>query len=93
MGVKLVLLTLREEHALRFFENRVLRRIFASKRDEVIGGWRELRNEELQNLCSLPRIIRMIKSRSMRWAGNVAHMRRRKIHAGFWWETQKERNS
>jgi hypothetical protein len=66
MGVKVVLLTLREEHRLRFFESKVLRRIFASKRDEVIGGWRELHNEKLHNLSSLPRIIRMIKSRRMR---------------------------
>jgi PAS domain-containing protein len=56
------------------FENRVLRRIFGWKRDEVIGGWRKLRNEELHNLFSLPSIIRMIKSKRMRWAGHVARM-------------------
>jgi hypothetical protein len=56
-------LTLREEHRLRVFENRVLRRIFGPKRGEVSGGWRKLHNEELHNLYSSPSIIRMIKSR------------------------------
>jgi hypothetical protein len=59
-------LTLREEHKLRVFENRVLRRIFGLKRDEVIGGWRKLYNEELHNLYSSPSIIRMIMSSTMR---------------------------
>jgi hypothetical protein len=54
------------------FENRVLRRIFGPKRDEVTEGWRKLHNEELHNLYFSPSIIRMIKSRRMRWAGNVA---------------------
>jgi hypothetical protein len=54
------------------FENRVLRRIFGSKRDGVIGGWRKLHNEELHNLYCLPSKIRIIKSRKMRWAGHVA---------------------
>jgi hypothetical protein len=58
--------TLREKHRLRVFENRVLRRIFGSERDEVTGGWRKLHNEELQRLSSSPSIIRMIKSRRMR---------------------------
>jgi hypothetical protein len=57
-----------------FFENRVLRRLFEPKRDEVTGGWRELHNEELHNLYSSPSIIRMIKSRRLRWAGHVALM-------------------
>jgi hypothetical protein len=65
-------LTLREGHRLRVFENRVLRRIFGSKRDDVMGDWRKLRNEELHNLHSSPNIIRMIKARRMRWAGHVA---------------------
>jgi hypothetical protein len=65
-------LTLREEHRLRVFENRVLRRIFGPKRDEVTGDWRKLHNEELHMLYSSPSIIRMIKSRRMRWAGHVA---------------------
>jgi hypothetical protein len=67
-------LTLREEHRLRLFENRMLRRIFGPKRDEVTGGWRKLHNEELHGLYSLPSIVRMIKARRMRWAGHVARM-------------------
>jgi hypothetical protein len=59
------------------FENRVLRRIFGPKRDEVIGGWRKLHNEELHNLYSSPSKIRMIESMRMRWAGHVARMGRR----------------
>jgi hypothetical protein len=66
-------LTLREERKLRVFENRVLRRIFGLKR-EVMGDWRKMHNEELHNLYFLPNIIRMIKSRRMRWAGHVARM-------------------
>jgi hypothetical protein len=56
------------------FENRVLRRIFGSRRDEVTGDWRKLHNEELHNLYSSPNIITVIKSRRMRWAGHVARM-------------------
>jgi hypothetical protein len=56
------------------FENRVLRRIFGPKRDEVTGDWRKPRNGELHNLYSSPNIIRMIKSRRMRWTGHVARM-------------------
>jgi hypothetical protein len=67
-------LILREEHRLRVFENRVLRRIFGPKRGEIIGGWRELHNEELHNLYFSPGIIIMIKSRRMRWAGRSARM-------------------
>jgi hypothetical protein len=67
-------LTLREKHRLRVFENRVLKRIFGPKRDEVIGGWRNLHNEELHNLYSLPSTIRMTKSKRTKWAGNVARM-------------------
>jgi hypothetical protein len=67
-------LTLREEHGLRVFENRVLRRIFGPKRDEVTGEWRKLHNEELHMLYSSPNIIRQIKSRRTRWAGHVARM-------------------
>jgi hypothetical protein len=59
------------------FENRVLRRIFGPKRDEVTGGWRKLHNEELHNLYSAPCIIRMIKSRRMRWAGHVTRIEER----------------
>jgi hypothetical protein len=60
--VKLGLVTLREEHRLRLFENRVLRRIFGSKRDEVAGRWRKLHNEGLRNLHSSPSRVRMIES-------------------------------
>jgi hypothetical protein len=67
-------LTLREEHRLRVFANRKLSIIFRPKRDEVMedGDWRKLHNEVLHNLYSSPNIIRMIKSRRMRWAGHVA---------------------
>jgi hypothetical protein len=67
-------LTLREKHRLRAFENRVLRRIFGPKRDEVMGEWRKLHKEELCDLYSSPSIIRIIKSRRRRWAGHVARM-------------------
>jgi hypothetical protein len=70
-------LTLKEEHRLRVFENRVLRRIFGSKRDHVTGDWRKLHNEELHNLYSSPNIIRMIKLKRMRLPGHVARMGRR----------------
>ncbi|KAJ4450726.1 hypothetical protein ANN_02156 [Periplaneta americana] len=67
-------LTLREEHRLRVFENKVLRKIFGAKRDEVTGEWRKLHNTELHALYSSPDIIRKIKSRRLRWAGHVACM-------------------
>jgi hypothetical protein len=80
------------EHRERVFENRVLRRIFGPKRDEVTGGWRKLHNEELHNLCCSPSIIRMITSRRMRWEGHVTRMLRRGMHIGYCSETQKERD-
>jgi hypothetical protein len=76
-------LTLREEHRLRVFKNRVLRRIFGSKRDEVTGGWRKLHNEELHNLYSSPSIIRMIKSRRMKWEGHVVRKGGSRMHIGY----------
>jgi hypothetical protein len=67
-------LTLREEHRLRVFENRVLRRIFGLKRDKVTGEWRKLHNKELRDLYSSPSIIRIIKLRMMKWVGHVARI-------------------
>ena len=67
-------LTAREERKLRVFENMVLRRIFGPRRDEVTGEWRRLHNEELNGLYSSSNIVRVIKSRRMRWAGHVARM-------------------
>ena len=67
-------LTLREERKLRVFENMVLRRIFGPRMDEVTGIWRRLHNEELNDLYSSSNIVRVIKSRRIRWAGHVARM-------------------
>jgi len=67
-------LTLREEHRIRVFENRVLRRIFGPRRDVVIREWRKLYNKELNELYSSPNIIRVIIYRRMSWAGHVASM-------------------
>jgi len=67
-------LTLREERRLRVFENRVLRRVFGPRRDEVTEEWRKLHNEERRDLYSLPNIVRVVKWRSVRWAGHVARM-------------------
>jgi hypothetical protein len=84
---------MREEHRLRVFENRVLRRIFGPKRDEVTGEWRKLHYEELHDLYSSPSIIRIIKSRRMRWPGHVARMGRRGTLIDYWWESQRERTT
>jgi hypothetical protein len=69
-----IALSLREEQRLKVFENRVLRRIFGPKRDKVAGDWSRLHKEELNDLYSSPIIIRVIKSRRMRWTGHVARM-------------------
>ena len=65
------------------FENRVLRRIFGPKMDEITGEWRKLHNEELRDLYSLSNIVRVVKSRRMRWAGHVASMGRGEVCTGF----------
>jgi hypothetical protein len=83
------LLTFMEEHRLRPFENMVLRRISGPNKHDVIGGWRNLHNEELHILYSSPNIIRMIKSSRMKWAGHVARMGRHRMHTGFWWDDIK----
>jgi hypothetical protein len=70
-GYETLSLKLRDEHKLRVFENRVLRRIFGLRGDEVIGGWRKLHNEELQNLYSSPSIIRMVKSRRIEFVSVI----------------------
>jgi hypothetical protein len=82
-------LTLREEHRLRVFENRVLRRIFGPKRNEVTGECRKLHNEKLRKLYSSPYILRQINSRRMRLVGYVARMG--KVYK-VWWESPKERD-
>jgi hypothetical protein len=74
---------LKEEGGLRVFENRVLRRIFGPKRDELTEEWRRLHNEKLYALCSSPNIIRVIKPRRLRWAGHVARMGRGAEDTGF----------
>jgi hypothetical protein len=74
-------LTLREEHRLRVFENRELRRIFGPKREEH-GSWRKFHNNEFHSLYSSPNFVRVIKSRRMRWAGHVARMG--EVFTGFW---------
>jgi len=74
------------------FENRMLRRVFGSKRDEVAGEWRKLHNEELDDLYSSPSIFRVIKSGRMRWAGHVARMGRGEAYTEFWWGNLRERD-
>jgi hypothetical protein len=85
-------LTLREEHRLRLFENRVLRRIFELNRVEETGGWRKLHNEELRDLQSSRSIIAMIKFMGMRWAGHVARIGSRETRVGYGWESKRARD-
>jgi hypothetical protein len=82
--------TLGEEHRLRVFENSVLR-IFGPEREED-GSWRKLHNDELHDLYSSPNIVRVIKSRRMRWAGHVARMERGEVLTGFWLGGPKARD-
>jgi hypothetical protein len=76
-------LTLSNEHKLRLFENRLLRRIFGPKREEVTGGWKKLNNEELRNFYSSPRIITTMKSRRETRVGYIARMERRGTRLGY----------
>ena len=85
-------LTLRDERRLRVFENRVLRRVFGPKMDEVTGEWRKLHNEELSDLYFLPNIVRVVKSRRMRWAGHVALMGEGEVCTGFWLGSLREKD-
>jgi hypothetical protein len=84
--------TLKEERRLRVFENRVLRGIFGTKRDEVTAEWRKLHNEKLTNLYCTTNFVLLIKSRRMRWAGHVTHMGRGEVYTGLWWETLSVRD-
>jgi hypothetical protein len=79
------------EHRFKVFENRVMSRIFGPKRNKVIGGWRKLHNEQLYDLYFSASIIRIIKSRRMRWVGYVTRMGRIGMHTGNCWESQKKR--
>ena len=74
------------------FENRVLRRIFGPRRDKATGEWRKLHSEELNDLYRSPNILRVIKSRRMRWEGHVARMGVGKAYSGFWWGNMRERD-
>jgi len=84
---------LREERKLRVFENMVLRRISGPRRDEVKGEWRRLPNEELNDLYSSPNIMRVIKSRRMRWVGHVARIGEKRGCIGSWWGKRRERTT
>jgi len=83
-------LTLREERKLTVFDNMVLRRIFGPRREEVTGEWKRFHNEELSDLYSSHNIMRVIKSRRMRWAGHVARMGEERGCIGSWWGNRRE---
>jgi len=83
-------LTLREERKLKVCVNMVLRRIFRPRRVEVTGEWRRLHNEELNDLYCSPCIVRVIKSKRMRWAGHVARMGEERGCIGSWWGNWRE---
>jgi len=83
---------LREERRLRGFENRALRRIFGPRRGDIIGEWRKLHYEELNDLYSSPNTVRVIKSRKIKWADHVARMGRGEACTGFRWGHLKERD-
>ena len=85
-------LTLREERNLRVFVHMVLRRISGPRRDEVMEKWRRLHKEELNDLYSSPNIVRVIKSRRLRWAGHVARMGEERGRIGSWWGNRRERD-
>jgi hypothetical protein len=85
-------LTLREEYRLRVTENRILKRIFRPKREEVSGGQRILHKEELQNLYNSPNIITVMKSRRVGWVGHIACMERCEVYTEFWLESLKGRD-
>ena len=95
MGLIYLIIMKRSSRAvrwLRVFENRVLRRIFGPKRDEVTGEWRKLYNEELNDLYSSPDIVRVVISRRIRWVGHVAPMREGRGVYRLWWGNMKERD-
>jgi len=81
---------LREERKLRVFENMVLRIVFGPRRDEVMGEWRRLHNEELNDLYSSSNNVRVINSRIMGWAGHVARMGEERGCIGSWWGNRRE---
>jgi len=83
-------MTLREERKLRVFGNMVLKRIFGPRRNEVMGEWRKLHNEELNDLYSSHNIVRVIKSRRMRWAGHMARMGEERGLIGSCWGNRRE---